>query len=90
MPCITGLDNLASPEGAIAESQALAAQAFGSEQCLYLVNGTSAGLQASSVSASLKDQIMPEQCQSVLSAGQQQDFHGSKVQNKVLSFLVHP
>lgn len=40
-----GLDNLASPEGAIAESQALAAKTFGSAQCWYLVNGTTVGLQ---------------------------------------------
>ena len=42
---LVGLDNLASPEGPIAESQNLAAQAFGSEHCWFLVNGTTLGLQ---------------------------------------------
>ncbi len=42
---LVGLDNLASPEGPIAESQKLAAQAFGSEHCWFLVNGTTLGLQ---------------------------------------------
>lgn len=40
-----GLDNLASPDGIIAKSQRLAAKAFGSEHCWFLVNGTSVGLQ---------------------------------------------
>lgn len=42
---LVGLDNLASPTGPIAESQNLAAQAFGADQTWYLVNGTTVGLQ---------------------------------------------
>ena len=38
-----GLDNLHAPEGAIFESQALAADLFGSETCFFLVNGTTSG-----------------------------------------------
>lgn len=39
-----GLDDLHAPEGAIAEAQALAAEAFGAERSFFLVGGTTAGL----------------------------------------------
>lgn len=41
-----GLDDLHAPEGAIAEAQALAAEAFGAERSFFLVGGTTAGLHA--------------------------------------------
>jgi arginine decarboxylase len=43
---LPGLDNLAAPEGVIAESQALAAEAFGAEQTWFLVNGSTCGIIA--------------------------------------------
>jgi arginine decarboxylase len=46
LPEIPGLDNLAAPSGAIAESQNLAAQTFGATYTRYLVNGTSGGVMA--------------------------------------------
>jgi arginine decarboxylase len=46
LPEIPGLDNLAAPSGAIAESQNLAAQTFGATYTRYLVNGTSGGVIA--------------------------------------------
>ncbi len=41
-----GLDDLHAPEGAIAEAQELAAQAFGAAASFFLVGGTTAGLHA--------------------------------------------
>lgn len=43
---LPGLDNLHFSEDCIAESQQQAADIFGAGQCFYLVNGTTAGLQA--------------------------------------------
>lgn len=41
-----GLDDLHAPEGAIAEAEALAAEAFGAASSYFLVGGTTAGLHA--------------------------------------------
>lgn len=41
-----GLDNLHAPEGPILEAQQLAAAAFGARRSFFLVNGSTAGLQA--------------------------------------------
>lgn len=41
-----GLDYLASPAGAIRDSQDLAAKAFGADHTWFLVNGTSVGIHA--------------------------------------------
>jgi arginine decarboxylase len=46
LPELPGLDNLAAPSGAIAESQALAAQTFGAKYTRYLVNGSTGGIIA--------------------------------------------
>lgn len=43
MPC---LDNLSNPIGVIKEAEDLAADAFGADSAFFLVNGTSAGIQA--------------------------------------------
>ncbi len=43
---LPGLDDLHSPSGPIAAAQQLAAQAFGAEETLFLVNGSTAGLLA--------------------------------------------
>lgn len=43
---VPGLDDLHAPEGAIAEAEALAAEAFGATTSYLLVGGTTAGLHA--------------------------------------------
>lgn len=43
---VLGLDDLHQPGGVIQEAQDLAAEAFGADHTLFLVNGTSAGVQA--------------------------------------------
>ena len=48
---LDGLDNLHFSSGCIAQSQQQAAQIFGAAQCFYLVNGTTAGLQAAIMAA---------------------------------------
>ncbi len=40
------LDNLSNPTGVIAESEQLLASAYGADEAFFLVNGTSAGVQA--------------------------------------------
>lgn len=40
------LDNICNPKNVIKESQELAAEAFGADNAYYLVNGTTAGVQA--------------------------------------------
>jgi len=42
---IPGTDNLHAPAGAVKEAQELAARAFGSDACFFLVNGTTSGVQ---------------------------------------------
>ncbi len=46
LPELPELDNLFAPEEVIAESQALAAEAFGSDRTFFLVNGSTAGVMA--------------------------------------------
>ena len=41
-----GLDDLHAASGAIAEAEQLAAELWGSEQCYYLVNGSTCGNEA--------------------------------------------
>ncbi len=48
---VSGLDDLHSPEGVIAEAQSLAACLYGADNTYFLVNGTSCGLQALVLSA---------------------------------------
>lgn len=48
---LDGLDNLHFSTDCIAESQKQAAEIFGAGRCFYLVNGTTAGLQASIMAA---------------------------------------
>ncbi len=43
---LPGLDDLHSPEGPIAEAEALAAEAFGAAKTFFLVNGSTAGVLA--------------------------------------------
>jgi arginine decarboxylase len=43
---LPGLDNLANPDGPIAEAQDLAAQTFGADHTRFLVNGSTAGIIA--------------------------------------------
>ena len=44
--CPLGLDNLARPEGVIADTQKMTAKIFGADQSFYLVNGTTVGIHA--------------------------------------------
>src|SRR5690554_1464156 len=41
---LPGLDNLQAPEGVIKEAQQLAAGAFKSSACFFLVNGSTSGI----------------------------------------------
>lgn len=43
---IPGLDDLHNPRGAIARAQELAAELYGADRSFFLVNGTTAGIQA--------------------------------------------
>ena len=43
---VSGLDNLQSPEGIIREAQQLAAKAFQSDACFFVVNGSTSGIHA--------------------------------------------
>lgn len=54
---LDGLDNLHFSSGCIAQSQQQAAQIFGAAQCFYLVNGTTAGLQAAIMAACSNRQV---------------------------------
>ena len=54
---LDGLDNLHFSSDCIAESQRQAAEIFGAAQCFYLVNGTTAGLQASIMAACSNQQV---------------------------------
>jgi arginine/lysine/ornithine decarboxylase len=46
LPELPELDNLFTPEGAIAEAQSLAAEAFGAEKTWFLINGSTCGIIA--------------------------------------------
>lgn len=46
LPELPDLDNLFAPEGAIAQAQLLAADAFGAEQTWFLANGSTCGIEA--------------------------------------------
>ncbi|MCL6515131.1 MAG: aminotransferase class I/II-fold pyridoxal phosphate-dependent enzyme [Alicyclobacillus sp.] len=48
---LPGLDNFHAPQECIAASQALAAKAYGSDACLYSVNGSTAALMAAIAAA---------------------------------------
>jgi lysine decarboxylase len=41
---VPGLDNLQAPSGVIRQAQQLAAEAFGSDACFFLVNGSTSGI----------------------------------------------
>lgn len=46
LPELPDLDNLFAPEGAIAQAQILAADAFGADQTWFLANGSTCGIEA--------------------------------------------
>lgn len=46
LTCLPGLDNIFNPHEALAEAQALAAEAYGADYAYFLVNGTTGGIQA--------------------------------------------
>ena len=49
LPELPELDNLFNPEGAIAEAQELAAEAFGADSTRFLANGSTCGIIAAIV-----------------------------------------
>ena len=55
------LDNLSHPESVIKEAQQLAANAFGAHSCFFIVNGTTAAVQAMVMSACMEGEkiLMP-------------------------------
>lgn len=56
---VPGLDNLQAPEGAIREAQRSAAQAFQSDACFFLVNGSTSGIHIMMMSTFLPgDQVL--------------------------------
>lgn len=61
---VPGIDNLHCPEAAILEAQDLAARAFGSEHCFFLVNGTTAGIYSMILAATEPGDkiIIPRNC----------------------------
>ena len=54
---LPGLDNLHFAEDCIADSQRQAAEIFGAKECYYLVNGTTAGLQAAIMATCSNKQV---------------------------------
>lgn len=54
---LDGLDNLHFSSDCIAQSQQQAAEIFGAAHCFYLVNGTTAGLQAAIMAACSQQQV---------------------------------
>lgn len=46
LPELPELDNLFAPQGAIAQAQQLAAEAFGAQQSWFLINGSTCGIMA--------------------------------------------
>lgn len=55
---IAGFDDLHEPEGILKEAQDLAADLYGSEECFFLVNGTTSGLMAAVAAAAGTDERM--------------------------------
>ena len=54
---LPGLDNLHFSEGCLAQSQQQVADFFGAAQSYYLVNGTTAGLQAAIMAACYQQEV---------------------------------
>ncbi len=54
---LPGLDNLHFADDCIAQSQRQAAEIFGAKECYYLVNGTTAGLQAAIMATCSNKQV---------------------------------
>ncbi len=46
LTCFPDTDNIINPSGAIKEAQDLAADVFGADECFFLTNGTTSGIQA--------------------------------------------
>lgn len=66
---LEGLDSLHAPTGVIAEAQSLAAEAWGAERTWFLVNGSSAGIEAMLLAATRPEEriLIPRNChQSVI------------------------
>lgn len=61
---VSGLDNLQTPEGIIREAQLLAAKAFQSDACFFVVNGSTSGIHAMIMAAFKQgDQVLiPRNC----------------------------
>ncbi len=65
------LDDLCNPVSVIAQAQQLAAEAFGADSAFFLVNGTTAGIQAMMIAAARPGEtiILPRNCHKSAYAG---------------------
>ncbi|HHU77536.1 MAG: aminotransferase class I/II-fold pyridoxal phosphate-dependent enzyme [Caldicoprobacterales bacterium] len=68
---LPGLDNLQAPEGPILEAQTLAARAFRSDACFFLVNGSTSGIHVMMMSAFRPGDkvIIPRNCHKAVWGG---------------------
>ena len=66
-----GLDNLQAPEGIIREAQQLAAKAFQSEACFFLVNGSTSGIHIMMMASLLPGEqvLVPRNCHKAVWGG---------------------
>jgi len=68
---IAGFDDYHEPEGIIKEAQELAADLYGSDQCFFLVNGTTSGLMAAVAAAAGQDEriVIARDCHKSVARG---------------------
>lgn len=82
---IEGFDNLHQPEGILKELQKKAAKLYGSEECFYLINGSTAGILTAISAAVPKDGhiLMARNCH-------KSAYHGVYLRNLTVSYLYPP
>jgi arginine/lysine/ornithine decarboxylase len=68
---VPGLDNLQAPEGVIREAQELAARAFQSDACFFLVNGSTSGIHIMMMATLLPGEriLIPRNCHKAVWGG---------------------
>jgi arginine/lysine/ornithine decarboxylase len=68
---VPDLDNLQAPEGVIREAQQLAAKAFQSEACFFLVNGSTSGIHIMMMASLLPGEqvLVPRNCHKAVWGG---------------------
>lgn len=82
---IEGFDNLHHPQGILEELQKKAAMLYGSEECFYLINGSTAGI-LSAISAAVPKNghiLMARNCH-------KSAYHGVYLRNLTVSYLYPP